>query len=193
MVKTPESYEEFLEYAEACVNWVSTTHESEVPHNAYEVLFQILNSVSTRREAAKALRVRNHPDSSGDSKLRLTIHSGMLGCWRCGKLTRIITDLSYIRDGYRFKGTLSWADDLPRLEHLVQQAVSERPDVGLVKKRFSRTKGKSYVSNACASCDAMQGRFYDHKARRRAPQELATIEIDPDDEIALKLMGCFGS
>ena len=36
-----------------------------------------------------------------------------------------------------------------------------------------------------------QGRFYDHQASRRAPQELGTIEIEWDDEIAVKLKGLF--
>ena len=106
-------------------------------------------------------------------------------------MTRIITEPTYVRDGSRFKGTLSWADELQRLEQLIQQAASNRPDVGPISKRFSRARGESYVSNACVSCGAMQGRFYDHQASRRAPQELGTIEIEWDDEIAVKLKGLF--
>jgi hypothetical protein len=91
---------------------------------------------------------------------------GNLHCWRCKKLTGVITGLSisnssgvelcYLPFSYDdAKELINDHADLKRLASL---------GIGAVKPRYSKTVGASYLSNGCIHCDAIMGDFFLHDA-----------------------------
>lgn len=79
-------------------------------------------------------------------------------CWRCDQMTVCV--VGFTRPGRlsvsevvqaEDEGLLSWA------AQLVPEDVRRREQVGVIKARFSRTAERSYVSNGCFHCDALQG------------------------------------
>ena len=53
---------------------------------------------------------------------------------------------------------------MPELEQRIREALSHHDDIGAVRTRYSRTVQGRYVANSCAHCDALIGRFYEHRA-----------------------------
>jgi len=57
---------------------------------------------------------------------------------------------------------------------------------GLLKKRFSKTRGEAYLSNGCYHCDAIQGAFFsDHErnAENMKYSHFIDVQIDSDTKI----------
>ena len=101
-------------------------------------------------------------------------------CWRCGEVSTALVALAEdlgVLDG----GDLLTCDDeasLALADRLVPDEVRRLWHVGVVRPRFTRTTGTTYLSNGCAGCDAVLGRFpLFHEA---LPEALAT-----DGEAAL--------
>lgn len=101
-------------------------------------------------------------------------------CWRCGEVSTALVGLAEdvdVLDG----ADLVTCDDEASLavaDRLVPDEVRRLWRVGSVRPRFTKTTGSTYLSNGCASCDAVFGRFpLFHEA---LPEALAT-----DGEAAL--------
>ena len=113
------------------------------------------------------------------------INTGVMECWKCKSLTRIVTWLSG-RTGPHTTALryihLEHISDLPKLEELVKQATRLRPDIGTVKERYSYTAGCSYLSNGCTHCDAIVGRSYERYAYYVEEEAVGTVELEIDQE-----------
>lgn len=53
--------------------------------------------------------------------------------------------------------------DADLLREILPMAIRRQHRVGLIKPRFSKTEGGSYLSNGCFECGALQGRFFEHQ------------------------------
>ena len=108
--------------------------------------------------------------------LPFEIHGAQQTCWKCHQLTRIVTALVFRVDQV-FKGARSLSGrlsdfDSPIGKKCFNEAIASlnlrNIGVGVIKDRYSRTMGGSYLSNGCIHCDALQGAFFDHEVWHEA-------------------------
>jgi len=94
-------------------------------------------------------------------------------CWKCRKETGIVTELLF-RASQVFESCPDISISLETLGHPIpdgEQIVKEllpsdrlrQLGVGEVKPRYSKTQERSYLSNGCVHCDALQGQFFEHQ------------------------------
>ena len=115
-------------------------------------------------------------------RAKMSIETGVLDCWKCGTPTRIVTWLVARVGPHEIRETLELADEVPGLAELIRNALGHREDMGAVRERYSRTVGGSYVSNGCARCDALIGRFFEHDAWDCDNETVGEIEWPLDAE-----------
>jgi hypothetical protein len=81
-------------------------------------------------------------------------------CWKCQQLTVNVVGLLPQDAG---EDELLTTDVTNQLAMAVAKALlaeeAQAARVGVIKQRFSRTLGQSYLSNGCVACDALQGDF----------------------------------
>src|SRR5262249_50091527 len=87
---------------------------------------------------------------------------GDLHCWSCGAETKIINGIDVVVGPNRFHFSVPDFDSHLGLFELIRHRLPSNLQIGVVKQRFSRTEGRSYLSNGCVHCDALFGAFYDH-------------------------------
>ena len=97
-------------------------------------------------------------------EVQARIETGTMECWRCRRATRIVISLRLRVGPYEDFHDLSIADEMPELEQRIREALSHHDDIGTVRTRYSQTVQGRYVANSCAHCDALIGRFYEHRA-----------------------------
>ena len=98
------------------------------------------------------------------AKAIVRIQSGVLGCWKCGAVTRIVTFIEVFVGPHRFQLTVPDLNDFPDLLASCQDRIPKGSDIGVIKPRYSRTLERSYMSNGCYDCDALIGEFFEHDA-----------------------------
>lgn len=83
-------------------------------------------------------------------------------CWQCNKETGVIIGISIKDDNNQELSFKRFGDEgVP--EFIMNNGVSEqlaKHKVGILKKRYSKTRGESYLSNGCFHCDAVMGNFF---------------------------------
>jgi hypothetical protein len=96
----------------------------------------------------------------------LSVLGGEIDCWHasCRARTRIVTffEVAVGPNAYAFR-----LEDLERHRPLLDPILARLPtslNIGRIKHRFSKTVGRSYLSNGCIRCDRIIGRFYEHEA-----------------------------
>jgi hypothetical protein len=94
----------------------------------------------------------------------VSIRAGHMFCWSCGCQTRIITgiDVAFGPNRYGFSVPDLWG--YPDLFEIVLGRLPDDLGLGAIKRRFSKTQGRSYLSNGCAHCDRIIGENYEHDA-----------------------------
>lgn len=111
-------------------------------------------------------------------------------CWKCKKPTNTIMEINYFIP--HDKGfTKIYRLDVEDLSHthseiLNQPSLIQSYQYGLLKKRFSKTRGEAYLSNGCYHCDALQGAFFSHHERNAENMKYShfiDVQIDPDTKI----------
>ena len=117
------------------------------------------------------------------SHLRLNIETGVIDCWKCHKQTRIVTWLIGKLGPHEIRLRLNLADGMPRLTGIIQSVIRHRQDIGSVRERYSRTVEYSYVSNSCAHCDALIGRFFEHRAWYSENETVGEIELPINSDL----------
>jgi hypothetical protein len=61
-----------------------------------------------------------------------------------------------------FRFTIPDLDEHPELLRIVLKHVPRKLNIGKIKRRFSNTQQRAYVSNGCIHCDSIVGQFFEH-------------------------------
>jgi competence protein CoiA len=64
--------------------------------------------------------------------------------------------------------------------------------IGEIKLRFSRTQGRSYMSNGCRRCDALIGESFEHDAWYENEEVLASFRVEISKEWKRAIEQAFG-
>ena len=120
-------------------------------------------------------------------QITLNIETGVLDCWKCGSLTRIVTWLTASVGPHEIRKKLEFADGLPDLVQCIQEKIADRNDIGTVRERYSKTMQGSYLSNGCSNCDALIGRFFEYRAYYCDEETVGTIKWHLDAYIRAML------
>jgi hypothetical protein len=94
----------------------------------------------------------------------VSIRAGFLWCWSCGALTRIVTGIDVGFGPNIFSFTIPEFGKHPQPLDSVLSQLPDHLEIGCIKPRFSKTQGRSYMSNGCFHCDALIGEFFEHDA-----------------------------
>lgn len=97
-------------------------------------------------------------------KARIGVRAGKMSCWSCGSDTRIITGVFLFVGPHEFKFSIPDLGEYPDACDQVLRRLPENLGIGRIKRRFSRTQKRAYLSNGCAHCDAIVGEFHEHDA-----------------------------
>ena len=91
----------------------------------------------------------------------VSVQSGPLLCYRCRAETRIVTGIvvDVGPDKYRF--TVPDLDAHLDLFERIRGRIPGGLGIGSIKRRYSNTQKRSYLSNGCAHCDALMGEAYE--------------------------------
>jgi adenosine deaminase len=111
------------------------------------------------------------------AKAIVRIQSGVLGCWKCGVVTRIVTFIEVFVGPHRFQLTVFDLNDFPDLLASCQDRIPKRSDIGVIKPRYSATLERSDMSNGCYGCDALIGAHFEHDAWYNEEATLAEFQI----------------
>lgn len=102
-------------------------------------------------------------------------------CWKCRQSTGVIASMA-IKDSQDIGLEYLDYDDTRIREDLIRIASDEelkrRHRIGQLSYRYSRTEGRSYFSNGCFHCGALQGRFF---IRDALLEVLVTHDPEPVD------------
>ena len=93
---------------------------------------------------------------------QVEIFVSALHCWSCGSETQIVSGIHVVVGPNRFRFSVPDFDSHLGLFELIRHRLPSNPQIGVVRQRYSRTQGQSYLSNGCVHCDAIFGQFYDH-------------------------------
>ncbi|MGQ5524142.1 competence protein CoiA [Chitinimonas sp. PSY-7] len=130
-------------------------------------------------------------------RIPMMVSTVEIACWQCKQQTRTVLEVEF-----------GMAARLPGYENISAQLYDfERLDdggaflaaafpkkllwqhgIGVIKRRYSRTAGKSYLSNGCFHCDVLQGRFFDQEYKLEAKLTY-TIEVELSHQLAKQLPG----
>ncbi|QJE02523.1 hypothetical protein HH212_22940 [Massilia forsythiae] len=106
-------------------------------------------------------------------------------CWKRVEETRLVLGITFAvsrvlpgcadveLDLHSFGDCLE--DGVGVVARMLPAALLKRHGIGELRRRHSRAEGRSYLSNGCVHCDALQGRFFEHELG----YELAkTLEVE---------------
>jgi len=99
-------------------------------------------------------------------------------CWHesCGVFTDIITRVIIANPGMTLEFTLADLNEFPALADRIIAKLPDNFDFTHIKRRYSRTLKRSYLSNGCVGCDRIYGDFHVHE-HWQSEVELARFPI----------------
>lgn len=120
-----------------------------------------------------SLEGRLHFAPAVGQRMPLLISTVRIPCWKCKKETGIVMELT-LAASRLFPGHPDIPLSMYELDEcfptgatdvmeFLPPALMRSHGVGVVRPRYSRTMGGSYLSNGCIHCDALQGQFFDHE------------------------------
>lgn len=141
--------------------------------------------ISLPRFIAGALEGRLHFAPALGLQMPVEVDSVRIPCWRCKKMTGIVTGLTFAA-GRILPGCpdihasiYDLSEELPDGDSEVMAILSpdllRRHGLGVVKPRRSKAVGRSYLSNGCVHCDSLQGRFFEHHYDFEATKAFETV------------------
>lgn len=166
-----------------------------LPSPSYHPSFMSVRTKDTARYWQQSIELSKFVEGALQGRLRyapalgasmpVEVHTASTDCWRCKKPTRIVMSLVFAASRV-FPGCAnieltihSFADSLEDGVRVVMDMLPApllaKHGIGAIKPRFSRTEGGSYLSNGCAHCDALQGRFFEHELAYEASK---TFELE---------------
>lgn len=86
-------------------------------------------------------------------------------CWSCGAETRVVSSIELSTDDASAECSVADFTIYPHLIDEVRARLSDEPNIGPLKERYSKMLGRSYMSNGCSHCDALFGQHYEIHAR----------------------------
>ena len=94
----------------------------------------------------------------------VSVQAGLFRCFSCRPKTRIVTAIVVDVGPYKYRFTMGdlVADHLDLFER-VRGRIPDRLVIGSIKRRYSNTQKRSYLSNGCAHCGVRLG-DYEHDA-----------------------------
>lgn len=99
-----------------------------------------------------------------NEELTYRVWAATTRCWRCRAWTSPVTSIEVLVSETPVFLTVSGFTKTPRLlDRIIPTEIRKSNKIGKLKVRFSKTEGSSYMSNGCISCDALQGRFFEHE------------------------------
>lgn len=120
----------------------------------------------------------------------LHLRAASTQCWSCKKETSVLIDLVVALDSvflghgnFAFQlGTVEEAGEQGRLwlEQFVSKEAIAGVGIGALKRRWSHTQQRRYLSNGCRHCDALQGQFFEHEIACEA-QTVLTLTARVED------------
>lgn len=130
-------------------------------------------SVALPDFVAGALEGRLRFASALGLRMPVEVDAAFIRCWFCKKETGVVMGLSFAASRV-FPGChdiptsiYSMDESLPdgakAVMSMLPPSLLKRHGIGAVKPRYSKREGKTYLSNGCVHCDALQGRFFEHE------------------------------
>jgi Competence protein CoiA-like family len=98
------------------------------------------------------------------TRATVDVRAGILSCWSCGADTRIIVGIDVAFASNELSFTMPEIGDHKVLLDSVLSRLPADLEIGSIRRRFSKTQGRSYVSNGCFHCNALIGQFFEHDA-----------------------------
>jgi competence protein CoiA len=97
---------------------------------------------------------------------QVAVRAGSLDCWHphCRKRTQIITAIEVMFGPHKRSFSVADLGDYPGLFDMIRPHLPNSRGFGAIKHRFSKTEGRSYLSNGCAHCDRLMGNYFEHHA-----------------------------
>ncbi|MGR9197526.1 hypothetical protein [Rhizobium leguminosarum] len=95
------------------------------------------------------------------------IRVGEIECWKkqCRATTKIVTGIDVVFGPHTSSFSVPQLGEYPALFGEVLGRLPRDAKIGRLKKRFSNTQERAYVSNGCYRCDSIVGEFYEIDAR----------------------------
>jgi competence protein CoiA len=120
----------------------------------------------------------------------LHLHAARTHCWSCKKETSVLIQLELAVDSvFSEHGSVTLQlralEDagefgLAWLNEFVPQDRITAAGIGALKRRYSHTQKRRYLSNGCAHCDALQGQFFEHEVAFEA-RNVLTLSARVED------------
>lgn len=91
------------------------------------------------------------------------IRAGEIDCWRreCGATTKIVTGIDVMFGSRTYSWRVSDLDDASDILSSIIEHLPADPRLGKLKKRYSKTLQKEYLSNGCYRCDSLIGQHFE--------------------------------
>ncbi|MDX0658353.1 hypothetical protein GOD21_15130 [Sinorhizobium medicae] len=96
-----------------------------------------------------------------DQEATIRVRTGTMFCWSCGAETRIVVCLEIAAADKELIVTIPSLGEYPQAVELIRRYLSTHHDIGAIKRRFSSTQRRRYMSNGCAHCDSLVGQMYE--------------------------------
>ena len=97
----------------------------------------------------------------------VSTQAGYMDCWRssCRARTRIITRIIVAFGPNEYDFSVPELGEYPELFEVIRLRLPHNLGIGTIKHRYSRTQGRSYLSNGCILCDSLMGEHFEIDAR----------------------------
>ncbi len=89
----------------------------------------------------------------------VSVQAGPLLCWSCRAETQIVTGIAVDVGPDKYRFTVPDLDAHPDLFERIRGLILDGLGIGGIKRRYSKTQKRSYLSNGCAHCDVLMGEF----------------------------------